>query len=67
MISVEMSEQDWRQLMLLLGNNVVWAQANPYLMRISEALERHHGVMRPPYPQTNSGHYAAQGTEVQGQ
>lgn len=38
MATVSLSEQEWSQLVALLANNCVWAQANPLLMKIGQQL-----------------------------
>lgn len=39
MPTVSLTEQEWSQLVALLANNCVWAQANPLLMKIGQQLE----------------------------
>lgn len=39
MPSVELSDQEWGQLVALLANNCVWAQVNPLLMKIGQQIE----------------------------
>ena len=48
MITLTFTYQEAQTLLNLIGNNVVWSQANPFLMKIGEA-------MRQQNPQGNNG------------
>ena len=41
MITLKLSYQDAKTLLALIGNNVIWAHANPFLMLIGEELRKH--------------------------
>jgi hypothetical protein len=62
MITLTFTYQEAQTLLSLLGNNVVWAQANPFLMKIGEELRRHQptnsGAEMPATVPTNSDNLA---------
>ena len=51
MAVVEMSDNEWNQLINLLGNKCLWIEANPFLMKIGQQLQRQQSMNK----QTNSG------------
>ena len=55
---VDLPKDRWTMLLALLGNNVVWAQANPLLMEIGaqlQAQEHIDAASNPPNKVAGSG------------
>ena len=48
---VDLSDNEWNQLMALLGNKCLWVEANPLLMKIGAQLQKQIAI----HKQTNSG------------
>jgi hypothetical protein len=48
MSSVELTDQEWQQVITIIGTKCTWAEANPLLMKIGGQLNAQHPV--PPRP-----------------
>jgi hypothetical protein len=55
MPSVELTDQEWQQVITIIGTKCTWAEANPLLMKIGQQLTRQASIKQTGIPLDANG------------